>query len=44
MYDWDKIVPAALLIRKHTKRNWVEIAEELNVSESSLHRQILKRG
>ena len=44
MYDWDKIVCAALLMKQHTKRNWLQIAEELNVSESALHRQILKRG
>jgi len=43
MYDWEKIVPAALLMKQHTKRSWLQIAEELNVSESSLHRQILKK-
>ena len=44
MYDWDKLVPVALLMKQNTKRNWLQIAEELNVSESALHRQILKRG
>ena len=31
-------------IMERAERNWLQIAEELNVSESSLHRQILKRG